>query len=83
MTKLRKPVYACAPFHTMFLGPGRKEFHPKKPRPGIEHYVLEAGKGCLAQVANPGALDEGVIGNFMASRFNRQGHLNALLRVES
>jgi acetyl-CoA C-acetyltransferase/acetyl-CoA acyltransferase len=79
MNKLRKPVYACAPFHTLFLGPGRKEFHPKKPRPGIEHYVLEAGKGCLAQVSNPGALDEGVIGNFMASRFNKQGHLNALL----
>ncbi len=79
MKKLRKPVYACAPFHTVFLGPGRKEFHPKKPRPGIEHYIFEAGKGCLAQVPNPEALDEGVIGNFMASRFNKQGHLGAFL----
>jgi acetyl-CoA acetyltransferase len=79
MRKLRKPIYACAPSHTLFLGPGRKEFHPKKPRPGIEHYVLEAGRGCLAQVANPAALDEGVIGNFMAARFNKQGHLGALL----
>ncbi len=79
MKSLRKKVYACAPFHTLFLGPGRKEFHPKKPRPGIEHYIDEAGKGCLAQVKNPGALDEAVIGNFMASRFNRQGHLAAFM----
>ncbi len=79
MSKLRKPIYACAPFHTLYLGPGRKEFHPKKPRPGIEHYITEAGKGCLAQVANPDAVDAGVIGNFMASRFNRQGHLGAFL----
>ncbi len=79
MTKLRKPLFACAPFHTTYLGPGRKEFHPKKPRPGIEHYIFEAGKGCLTQVASPGALDEAVIGNFMASRFVRQGHLAAFL----
>lgn len=79
MKKLRKPVFACAPAHTLYLGPGRKEFHPKKPRPGIEHYIFEAGKDCLAQVANPDALDEAVIGNFMAARFNKQGHLGAFL----
>jgi len=79
MKKLRKPVFACAPYHTLFLGPGRREFHPKKPRPGIEHYITEAGKGCLEQVADPAAVDEGVIGNFMAARFNRQGHLNGFL----
>ncbi|MHC4943854.1 MAG: thiolase C-terminal domain-containing protein [Planctomycetota bacterium] len=79
MRKLRKRVFGCAPAHTVYLGPGRKEFHPKKPRPGIEHYVLEAGRASLNQVANPDAIDQGVIGNFMASRFNRQGHLNALL----
>ena len=79
MRKLRKKLYACAPAHTLFLGPGRKEFHPKKPRPGIEHYIFEAGSACLGQVPNPAALDQGVIGNFMAERFNRQGHLNALL----
>ena len=33
----------------------------------------------IGQVANPDALDQGVIGNFMAARFNRQAHLNALL----
>jgi acetyl-CoA C-acetyltransferase/acetyl-CoA acyltransferase len=78
MKKLRKKVYGCAPAHTIYLGPGRKEFHPKKPRPGIEHYVFEAGRAALAQVRDPSAVDQGVIGNFMASRFNRQGHLNAL-----
>lgn len=79
MRKLRKKIYGCAPAHTVYLGPGRKEFHPKKPRPGIEHYVFEAGRESLAQVADPMAIDQGVIGNFMASRFNHQGHLNALL----
>lgn len=79
MRKLRKKVFACAPAHTMYLGPGRKEFHPKKPRPGIEHYVFEAGRESIAQVADPSAIDQGVIGNFMGSRFNRQAHLNALL----
>lgn len=79
MRKLRKRIFGCAPAHTLFLGPGRKEFHPKKPRPGIEHYIIEAAKMSLAQVTNPDAIDQGVIGNFMASRFNRQGHLAALL----
>ena len=79
MRKLRKKIFGCAPAHTMYLGPGRKEFHPKKPRPGIEHYILEAAQQSVGQVANPEALDQGVIGNFMASRFNKQGHLGALL----
>ena len=79
MKTLRKKVFACAPYHTIYLGTGRREFHPKKPRPGIEHYIIEAGRGSIAQVADPGALDEAVVGNFMASRFCRQGHLAALL----
>jgi acetyl-CoA C-acetyltransferase/acetyl-CoA acyltransferase len=79
MITLRKKVYGCAPAHTIYLGPGRKEFHPKKPRPGIEHYIFEAGRASVAQVSNPDAIDQGVIGNFMASRFNRQGHLAAFL----
>jgi acetyl-CoA C-acetyltransferase len=79
MRKLRKKIFACAPAHTVYLGPGRKEFNPKKPRPGIEHYILEAGRAALAQVANPAAIDQGVIGNFMASRFVRQAHLAAML----
>ena len=79
MRKLRKKIYGCAPAHTIYLGPGRKEFHPKKPRPGIEHYIFEAGRESVGQVGDPSAIDQGVIGNFMAARFNRQGHLNALL----
>jgi acetyl-CoA C-acetyltransferase/acetyl-CoA acyltransferase len=79
MRKMRKKIFGCAPAHTIYLGPGRREFHPKKPRPGIEHYVFEAGREAVAQVQNPGAIDQGVIGNFMAARFNHQGHLNALL----
>jgi acetyl-CoA C-acetyltransferase/acetyl-CoA acyltransferase len=78
MRKLRKKIYGCAPAHTIYLGPGRREFHPKKPRPGIEHYVFEAGKEAMAQIPNPAAIDQGIIGNFMASRFVNQGHLNAL-----
>jgi len=79
MRKLRKQIFGCAPAHTVYLGPGRKEFHPKKPRPGIEHYIDESVKACLAQVSNPDAIDQGVLGNFMAARFNKQAHLNAYL----
>lgn len=75
MSFFRKKVYACAGFYTVALGSGRKEFHPKKPRPGIEHYIKEAGLGAISQIKNPGAIDEGVIGNFIASRFCKQGNL--------
>jgi acetyl-CoA C-acetyltransferase len=75
MSFLRKKVYACAGFYTVSLGTGRKEFHPKKPRPGIEHYIKEAGLGAIAQVQEPGNIDEGIIGNFVAERFCHQGNL--------
>lgn len=75
MNKLRKPVYLTAGYYTISLGTGRKEFHPKKPRPGLEHYIKEAGEGVIAQINDPANIDEGVIGNFMAQRFNRQGNL--------
>ncbi len=77
MMHLSKPVYITAGYHTVFLGSGRKEFHPKKPRPGLDHYIIEAGKGALAQIKGPEHIDEGVISNFMAARFNRQGNLAA------
>jgi len=77
MMHLSKPVYITAGYHTIFLGSGRKEFHPKKPRPGLDHYIIEAGKGTLAQIKGPEHIDEGVISNFMAARFNRQGNLAA------
>ena len=79
MMQLRKPVYITAGYHTMFLGSGRKEFHPKKPRPGIDYYIIEAGKGALAQINGPENIDEGVVSNFMAARFNRQGNLAAFI----
>ncbi len=75
MSFFRKKVYACAGFYTISLGTGRKEFHPKKPRPGIEYYIKEAGLGAINQIKNPGNIDEGVIGNFVAERFCRQGNL--------
>lgn len=79
MTKLTKPVYLTAGYNTVFLGSGRKEFHPKKPRPGIDYYIIEAGKGAVAQINSADDIDEGVISNFMAARFNRQGNLAAFI----
>jgi len=64
-----------AGYNTVSLGTGRKEFNPKKPRPGLEHYIKEAGQGTLKQIGGAENVDEGAIGNFMAPRFNKQGHL--------
>jgi acetyl-CoA acetyltransferase len=79
MKKLRKKVYLTAGYNTISLGTGRKEFHPKKPRPGIDHYIQEAGRGVIDQINDPNHIDEGIIGNFMAARFNKQGNLAALI----
>lgn len=79
MKKLRKKVYLTAGYNTVSLGTGRKEFHPKKPRPGIEQYIQEAGRGVIAQISDPNHIDEGIIANFMAARFNKQGNLAALI----
>jgi acetyl-CoA C-acetyltransferase len=81
MKAFAKPVYLVCGDSTVFLGTGRKEFHPKKPRPGLEHYIAEAGKGAVSQAADPSVVDEGVVGNFMAARFNHQGHLGAMLAL--
>ena len=75
MNKLRRKVYMAAGYNTISLGTGRKEFNPKKPRPDLEHYIKEAGQGTLKQIGGAKNVDEGAIGNFMASRFNKQGHL--------
>lgn len=75
--KLRKKVYMTAGYNTISLGTGRKEFHPKKPRPGIEEYMKEAGGGTIKQVGGAKNVDESVIGNFMAARFNKQANLAA------
>ncbi len=65
----------AAGYNTISMGTGRKEFNPKKERPGLEYYITEAGRGTLAQINGAVNVDESVIGNFMASRFNNQGHL--------
>lgn len=81
MKSLRKPVYLVCGDYTVSFGTGRKEFHPKKARPGLEHYLAEAGKGAVSQASDPSIVDEGVVGNFMAARFNHQGHLGAMLAL--
>ena len=75
MKKLRRKVYMTAGYNTVSLGTGRREFNPKKPRPGIEHYITEAGKAVLEQIGGADNVDESVIGNFMAARFNKQANL--------
>ncbi|HSG67452.1 MAG TPA: beta-ketoacyl synthase N-terminal-like domain-containing protein [Bacteroidales bacterium] len=75
MTKLNKKIYMVAGYNTISMGTGRSEFHPKKPRPGIEHYIKEAGQKTLAMIGGADNVDECVIGNFMAARFNKQAHL--------
>lgn len=79
MKKLRRKVFLCGGYNTVSFGTGRKEFNPKKPRPGLEDYINEAGRGTLKLIGGAGNVDEGVIGNFMAARFNRQGHLAAFI----
>ncbi|MBI4350253.1 MAG: 3-ketoacyl-CoA thiolase [Elusimicrobia bacterium] len=79
MKKLRKRIFMAAGYNTIALGSGRKEFNPKKPRPGLEEYIKEAGQGTLKQVGGAANIDEGVIGNFMASKFNNQGNLAGLI----
>jgi len=73
--KMQKKLYMTAGYNTISMGTGRKEFNPKKTRPGLEHYISEAGKGVVKQIGGADKIDETVIGNFMAARFNNQAHL--------
>jgi acetyl-CoA C-acetyltransferase/acetyl-CoA acyltransferase len=66
-----------AGYNTISLGTGRKEFHPKKPRPGLEKYIKEAGEATLKMIGGGRNVDECAIGNFMAARFNKQANLPA------
>jgi len=77
MTKLQKKIYLAAGYNTISLGTGRKEFNPKKERPGIEHYIAEAGMGVINKLPSAEIIDECVISNFMASRYNKQANLPA------
>lgn len=78
MKALRKKVYVAAGYNTMFFGPGRKEFHPKKPMRPFEDYLNETFQGTCDQLANTD-FDEGVFTNFAAMRFIRQGNLPGFL----
>lgn len=70
-----------AGYNTISMGTGRKEFNPKKERPGLEHYMKEAGQGTLSQIGGADKVDEGVVGNFMSARFNKQAHLGAFMAM--
>jgi acetyl-CoA C-acetyltransferase/acetyl-CoA acyltransferase len=74
-----KKVYMYGGYNTVSMGTGRKEFNPKKERPGLEHYIQEAGQGVLKQIGGAQNVDDGVIGNFMAARFNNQANLPGFL----
>lgn len=78
MFKLRKKIYVCAGNNTVYMGPGRSEFNPTKPMNKFIDYLAETAKATLSQV-DPNAIDEGVISNFMAARFLKQGNLPGFL----
>lgn len=78
MRKLRKKIYFGAGSNTVYMGTGRKEFNPRQPMPTFETYLREAAQGTLAQIPNP-VFDEGVVANFMAGRFLKQGNLPGFL----
>lgn len=79
--KPRRKIYMTAGYNTISMGTGRKEFNPKKERPGLEHYLKEAGQGTLNQIGGATNVDEGVVGNFMSARFNKQAHLGAFMAM--
>jgi acetyl-CoA C-acetyltransferase len=78
---MKRKIYMTAGYNTISLGTGRKEFNPKKPRPGIEQYIKEAGQATVKMAGGAENIDEGVIGNFMACRFVKQAHLGAFLPI--
>jgi len=78
MRKLRKKIFVTAGYNTVYMGPGRKEFHPKKNMRLFEEYIREAAQGTCNLLPRVD-LDEGVVGNFMAARFLKQGNLPGFL----
>src|SRR5271157_2206247 len=78
MKKLRRKIYFVAGYNTISMGTGRKEFNHKKERPGLEEYIKEAGQGVLKQIGGAKNVNECVIGNFIAARFNNQANLAAM-----
>ena len=66
-----------AGYNTISMGMGRSEFHPKKPRPTLEDYIREAGQHVLDQIGGAAHVDECVMANFIAARYNKQANLAA------
>lgn len=75
--KLRKKVYLAAGYNTISMGSGRSEFNPLSPKAGLEEYIKEAGRGVLDQIGGAKHVDECVMANFIASRYNKQANLAA------
>ena len=78
MKSFKKRIYVAAGYNTIYMGPGRKEFDPKQPTRGLESYLHEAYTGVANQLQNLD-FDEGIVCNFMAPRFVRQGNLAGFL----
>ncbi|MCX7953943.1 MAG: hypothetical protein N3A01_01995 [Bacteroidales bacterium] len=74
---MRKKVFLTAGYNTISMGSGRKEFNPKLPRPELEDYIKEAGQGVIKQIPDASLIDEVIISNFMAARYNKQANLAA------
>ena len=72
---MRKRIFMTAGANTISMGTGRKEFNPRKERAGLEEYIKEAGQAVVGQINDAENIDEIFIGNFMAGRYNKQGHL--------
>jgi len=72
---MNKRIFITAGYNTISLGTGRNEFNPKKERPGLEHYIKEAGNATLEQIGGAQNVDETVISNFNAAQYNNQGNL--------
>ncbi len=78
MSSFRKKIYIAAGYNTIYFGPGRPEFDPKKPMPELESYLIETAEGTTKQVPEL-YVDEGVIGSFMPARFLKQANIPGFL----
>lgn len=78
MKTLSKKIFVTAGYNTIYMGTGRPEFNPTKPMRTFEEYLKETALGSCSQIKNP-EFDEGIISNFMAGRFIKQGNLPGFL----
>ena len=85
--KPNRRVFVLGGAHTTYLGRGRPEFvhrrHPDfgtRSNPGLEDHLTEAVQGALANTGvEAGAIERGIVSNFLAECFCRQGHLGSML----